>query len=255
MELGLADKVAIVTGASEGIGKQTAATLTREGARVAMVARRPDVLEQAATEVGGALAISADVTRLKDLERVVALTREQLGEPTLLVNNAGATAAGSFDAVSDEAWEADIQLKLNAATRLTRLVLPSMRSAGDGRIVNVTAIIGRTPPAGSLPTSVTRAAGIALTKALSRDLAADGIRVNTVCIGLVKSAQIGRMAQGLHPDVPLEEAYARMGASIPLGRVGEAAEAANVIAFLLSDAASYVTGVAINIDGGTSPVV
>lgn len=253
MDLGLTDKIAIVTGGSQGIGKATARALVLEGARVALVARRPDVLEQAAEEIGNnAIAIPADVTVPGDLDRIVTVTRERLGEPTLLVNNAGGSAAAAFDTVSDDAWHADLDLKLNAAARLTRLVLPSMRKAGDGRIVNVTAILGRTPLAATLPTSVTRAAGIALTKALSYDLAGDGIRVNTVCIGLVKSAQIDRMAQGGHAE---SNAYSRMAASIPLGRVGEASEAANVITFLLSDAASYVTGVAINIDGGSSPVI
>jgi NAD(P)-dependent dehydrogenase (short-subunit alcohol dehydrogenase family) len=173
----------------------------------------------------------------------------------LLVNNAGGSAAAPFDTVDDAAWQADFDLKLNAATRLTRLVLPSMREAGNGSIVNVTAILGRTPRGGTLPTSVTRAAGIALTKALSYDLAGDGIRVNTVCIGHIKSAQIERMAQAANPGASLDQAYAQMGASVPLGRVGEASEAANVITFLLSDAASYITGVAINIDGGSCPVV
>lgn len=255
MDLGLQDKIAIVTGGSEGIGKATAQTLAREGARVAVVGRRPDVLERAAAETGAALAIPADVTVPSDLERIVRVTREQLGEPTLLVNNAGGSAAAPFDTVTEDGWQNDLDLKLNAAVRLTRMVLPSMRKAKDGRIVNVTAILGRTPLAATLPTSVTRAAGIALTKALSYDLAADGIRVNTVCIGLVKSAQIGRMARAASPDAELDEAYARLAASIPLGRVGEASEAANVITFLLSDAASYITGVAINIDGGTCPVV
>jgi 3-oxoacyl-[acyl-carrier protein] reductase len=255
MDLGLADKIAIVTGGSEGIGKATASALAQEGARVVIVARRPDVLEQAAAEIGAAAAIPADVMVPADLERVVQVTRERLGEPTLLVNNAGGSAAAPFDTVSDDDWQRDFDLKLNAAARLTREVLPSMRKAGDGRIVNVTAILGRTPLAATLPTSVTRAAGIALTKALSYDLAPEGIRVNTVCIGLVKSAQMARMAQAMNPDVDIDEAYARLAASVPLGRMGESSEAANVITFLLSDAASYITGVAINIDGGNCPVV
>jgi NAD(P)-dependent dehydrogenase (short-subunit alcohol dehydrogenase family) len=256
VDLGLSGKVAIVTGGSEGIGKATGLALAREGARVALVARRHDVLEAAAAEIGeDVLAIPGDVTRPHDLERVVAVTRKKLGEPTILVNNAGGSAAHPFDEIDDDAWHADFELKLHAAVRLTRLVLPSMRAAGDGRIVNVTAILGRTPTASSLPTSATRAAGQALTKALAHDLAPKGIRVNTVCIGLIKSAQIARMAQGAHPGTNLDEAYDRLATSIPMRRVGEASEAAAVIAFLLSDAASYVTGVAINIDGGTSGAV
>jgi NAD(P)-dependent dehydrogenase (short-subunit alcohol dehydrogenase family) len=256
MELGFAGKVAIVTGGSEGIGRATGILLAREGAKVVLVARRPDVLGDAVAEVGhGAIGVSADVTDLADLERVVRATVEQFGPPTILVNNAGRSAGGRFESVTDQAWQADLELKLGAAVRLSRLVIPLMREAGDGRIVNVTATVGRTPAAGSVPTSVSRAAGIALTKALSKELAPENIRVNTVCIGLIKSAQIGRMATRQFEGLSLEDAYGRLGERVPLGRVGEAVEAANVIAFLVSDAASYITGVAVNIDGGASAVV
>jgi 3-oxoacyl-[acyl-carrier protein] reductase len=256
MELGLEGKVAIVTGGSEGIGSSTAAALAREGARVCIVARRADVLERTVARIGhGALAVAGDVTALADLERVVATVASELGPPTILVNNAGSSAARSFDSVSDEGWQVDLELKLHAAIRLTRLTLPYMRAARDGRIVNVTALAGKTPLANTMPTSVSRAAGIAFTKALSKDLAADGVRVNTVCIGLVKSTQIAARAQREHPGLDLDASYALMGSRIPMGRVGETAEAANVITFLLSDAASYVTGSSINIDGGSSAVV
>lgn len=256
MELGLEGKVAIITGGSEGIGRATGVLLAREGARVALVARRPDVLEGAVDEAGnGAIGIAADVTNPADLEMVLDTTVKRLGPPTILVNNAGRSAAGKFESITDEDWQDDLDLKLGAAVRLSRLTIPFMREAGDGRIVNVTAVIGRTPAAGSVPTSVSRAAGIALTKALSKELAPENIRVNTVCIGLIKSGQIGRNALRTHPGVSLDEAYARLGERVPLGRVGEASEAANVIGFLVSDAASYITGVAVNIDGGTSAVV
>jgi 3-oxoacyl-[acyl-carrier protein] reductase len=256
VHLGLDGKIAIVTGGSDGIGKATAIALAHEGVRVAVVARGADALASATAEIGhGALAVQADVTVPSDLARIATAVTDQLGPPTILVNNAGASARGAFDSVTDDSWQADLDLKLNAAVRLTRLVLPHMRAAGDGRIVNVTATIGRTPPAESMPTSVSRAAGIALTKALACELGPSGIRVNTVCIGLVKSGQIGKQARRLHPGVTLDEGYTRMGAAIPLRRLGEPEEAARVITFLVSDAASYVTGVAVNIDGGSSPVV
>jgi NAD(P)-dependent dehydrogenase (short-subunit alcohol dehydrogenase family) len=255
MDLGLAGKVALITGGSEGIGKATAMLLAAEGARVAISARRADVLEGAAAEIraatgGAVLACPGDVTVPEDVTGTVNAVLSRFGPPTILINNAGQSAANRFEAVTDEAWDADLDLKLIAAIRASRLVVPHMRTAGGGSIVNVTAIAGKHPGAGSLPTSVSRAAGLALTKAMSKELAADGIRVNAVCIGLIKSAQIARAAGRLSPD--LAEAYARMGASVPLGRVGEPAEAANVIAFLASSAASYITGVAVNIDGGSS---
>jgi 3-oxoacyl-[acyl-carrier protein] reductase len=260
VDLGLTGKVALITGGSEGIGRATAAALAREGARVAICARRPDVLEAAAAEIKATtgnevLPVAGDVMRAADIERVVATVVERLGPPVILVNNAGTSAAAPFDTVTDEAWAADLDLKLMAAVRTSRLVIPHMRAAGGGRIINVTNIGAKQPGAASLPTSVSRAAGVALTKAMSKDLARDNIRVNTVCIGLIKSAQIERAARRRFPDVPLDEAWQRMGAGVPLGRVGEAEEAADVIAFLVSDRAGYVTGVAVNIDGGTSGVV
>lgn len=260
MDLGLQGKVALVTGGSDGIGRATAEQLAREGARVAICARRADVLEDAAAAIraatgGEVIAVPADVSRADEVERCVRAAEERLGTITLLVNNAGTSAARSMEAVDDDAWYADLDLKLMAAVRTSRLLVPGMRAAGGGRIVNVTNIGAKQPGANSLPTSVSRAAGLALTKALSKELARDKILVNAVCIGLIKSGQIGRAAQSRHPGLPLDDAFARMGEPIPLGRVGEAAEAAAVITFLLSEPASYVTGVAINIDGGTSGVL
>jgi NAD(P)-dependent dehydrogenase (short-subunit alcohol dehydrogenase family) len=261
MDLGLRGKVALVTGASDGIGRATAQELAAEGARVAICARRAEPLEEAAQAIRAAtgaevVAIPADVSKADEVERLVREASATLGPVTLLVNNAGTAAARTVEQTSDEDWHADLDLKLMAAVRTSRLVLPMMRAAGGGRIVNVTAISGRHPGAGSMPTAASRAAGIALTKALSKELAHDNILVNTVCIGTVRSGQIERAARARFPQASsLDEAYARLGEPIPLGRVGMAEEAAAVITFLLSARASYVTGVAINIDGGSSAVV
>jgi NAD(P)-dependent dehydrogenase (short-subunit alcohol dehydrogenase family) len=257
MDLGLTGNVAIVTGCSEGIGRATAKLLAREGARVAICARRQEVLDEAAAEIlqetgTSVLCLPTDVTVAEEIERAVATAARELGPPTVLVNNAGTSAAAPFERVGDDLWARDLDLKLMAAVRASRLVVPHMRAAGGGAIVNVTAIAGKHPAAGSMPTSVSRAAGIALTKAMSKDLGKDNIRVNTVCIGLIKSAQIERAARARFPGIPLEDAYAQMGGGAALGRVGESDEAANVIAFLVSRAASYITGVAVNIDGGAS---
>ncbi len=128
-----------------------------------------------------------------------------------------------------------------------------MKAQGSGRIINITTVGAKQPGARSMPTSISRAAGIAMTKALSKELAEFNILVNTVCIGLIKAGQHERGAE--RRGVTLDEYYAQIGRNVPLGRVGEAAEAANVIAFLASDAASYVTGTSINIDGGSSGVI
>lgn len=260
MDLGLTGKVALITGGSEGIGRGTALALAREGARVAICARRQELLDTAASDIKAAtgsavLAIAGDVMQAADIERIIATVVERLGPPVILVNNAGTSAAAPFESVNDETWEADLDLKLMGAVRTSRLVIPHMRTAGGGRIVNVTNIGAKQPGASSLPTSVSRAAGIALTKAMSKDLARDNIRVNTVCIGLIKSGQIERAARRRFPDASLDEGWKRMGENVPLGRIGETEEAADVITFLVSDRASYVTGVAVNIDGGTSNVV
>lgn len=260
MDLGLEGKVALVTGGSEGIGKATARLLVREGANVAICARRADVLAAAAQELregarGEVLAVPADVTLPADLERFVAEAAARWGRVDILVNNAGTAAAAPFEAVDDEAWRADLELKLLAAIRASRLVVPHMRRAGGGRIVHVTHVGGKAPGPASLPSSVTRAAGIALTKAMSKDLARDNILVNTVCVGIIESAQIARAARARFPELPLEEAFARLGAGVPLGRIGRAEEVAAVIAMLVGRPGSYVTGAAINVDGGMSAVV
>lgn len=257
MDLGLTGKVAIVTGGSEGIGLAAVQCLAVEGARVVAAARRADVLQAALQGLpvppGALLGVPADVTAPGDLQRVVDAALQRFGRIDILVNNAGAAAAAPFEAVDDEAWQADLDLKFFAAVRASRLVVPHMRAQGGGRIVNIATSTAKTPAAASMPSSVSRAAGIALTKAMSRDLAPAGILVNAVCVGLHRSAQQGRMAEtaGRTHD----EHYAVLARNVPLGRVGEAAEVARVITFLASAAASYVTGASINVDGGLSGAV
>tara|TARA_B100000315_G_scaffold121917_1_gene111774 strand:- start:1536 stop:2333 length:798 start_codon:yes stop_codon:yes gene_type:complete len=265
MDLGLQDKVAIITGGSEGIGKAAALGMAREGARVFLVARRPEVLEQAAQEIktateGVAIPFPGDVTDRGIAGRVVQAALDQFGRVDILVNNAGTSMAKGFEDVSEEDWEADFSLKVWGAVRLIRAVIPEMRRAGGGRIINVTNLGGRTPGPSSMPTSISRAAGIAITKGLSKDLAKDNILVSTVCIGLIKSGQherrYARMLES-NPNLTIDEFYdqAAKARNVPLGRVAEAHEAGDVITFLASERASYLTGIAVNIDGGNSAVV
>ena len=265
MEMGLDGKVAIVTGGSEGIGKAAAQRMSGEGANVIIVARRQDVLDAAAEEIrtfteGEVLPLSADVTDKDTAARVVNTAVERYGRVDILVNNAGTSMAKGFEDVSDDDWELDFELKVWGAVRLIRASIPEMRKVGGGRIINVTNLGGRTPGANSMPTSISRAAGIAITKGLSKDLASDNILVNTVCIGLIKSGQHQRRYDARivnEPDLDMGDFYAQLaaGRGVPLGRVGEGSEAGDVIAFLASERASYLTGVAINIDGGASAVV
>ncbi|MFQ6030203.1 MAG: SDR family NAD(P)-dependent oxidoreductase [Dehalococcoidia bacterium] len=265
MDLGFSDKVAIITGGSEGIGKAAAQRMAEEGARVVIVARTPDKLEQAAQDIrtateGVVLPVAADVCERDTADKVVQAALDNFGRVDILVNNAGMSIAKPFEEVTDDEWEFDFNLKVWGAVRLIRRSVPEMRKVGGGRIINVTNLAARTPGAGSMPTSISRAAGIAITKGLSRDLAGDNILVNTVCIGIIKSGQHTRRYDRLkadNPDLDLEDFYVDTAArrGVPLGRIGETEEAGDVITFLASERASYLTGIAINIDGGTSPVV
>ncbi len=255
LELDLKDKIAIVTGGSEGLGRATARRLSVEGARVAICARRKDALEQAAAGIraatgGDVLALTADVTRAEDIAAVVDAVVARWGGVDILVNNAGTSAAAPFEKVDDRAWQEDIDLKLMAAIRFCRLVIPLMKQRGGGRIVNVTTVGGKAPAPRALPTTVTRAAGINLTKSLAHEYAADRICVNTVCLGLAKTAQIARRAKG-----DLDEHWRELAKRVPLGRVGEPEEFADLVAFLVSARAGYITGTAVNFDGGMSAVV
>jgi 3-oxoacyl-[acyl-carrier protein] reductase len=257
LELGLKGKVTVVTGASEGLGRACADRFARAGARVAMCARRPDVLKSAAEAIragSGAevLDVPTDVTSAPAVEAFVAATVARFGGVDILVNNAGTSSAAAFEAVDDRAWQEDWDLKVMAAIRCCRLVIPHMKARGGGAIVNVTTVGGKAPAARALPTSVTRAAGINLTKSLANEYAPDGIRVNTVCLGIVKSAQWTRRASGDLDTYYREVARQRR---IPLGRVGEAEEFADLVAFLVSDRARFITGTAVNFDGGASAVV
>jgi 3-oxoacyl-[acyl-carrier protein] reductase len=260
MDLGLTGKVAIITGGSEGIGKGVALCLAREGTKVAICARRPEILESAATEIralsgGEVFAQSADVTKRASIEQFISQVVNRFGRIDILVNNAGRSAAKKFEDVSDEEWEDDLNLKVMAAIWCARLVIPHMRKVGGGRIINVTHPGGKAPTARSLPTSLSRAAGIALTKALSRDYAAENILVNTLCLTNIKSAQSERYWRARGAQGTLEEFHAQMAKSVPLGRLGEPEEVGALVAFLVSDQARFITGTAINIDGGMSAVV
>jgi NAD(P)-dependent dehydrogenase (short-subunit alcohol dehydrogenase family) len=252
MDLGLKGKVAIVTGGSDGIGKATAACLAAEGARVIVVARGKERLDAVASALGG-IGIAADVSRADECPRIIAEAVATAGGIDILVNNAGTSARGPFEQITDAQWQADLDLKVFGAIRLSRLAVPEMRKRGGGRIVNVTTIGGKHPTALSMPSSVSRAAGLAMTKALSKELAPENILVNTVCIGLVRAGQheVKAKARG----VSVDQMYDEMKADIPLGRVGDPSEVANVITFLVSAAASFVTGASVNLDGGAAAVL
>ena len=260
MELGLADKTAVVTGGSEGIGRAIATELSKQGCNVAIGARRGDVLEQAAQEIasstkGHVAAVVTDVAKTGSPEALVEAAVERFGRLDILVNNAGRSAAYRFEDATEDIWHEDLQLKLFGAIRTMRAAIPHMRAAGGGSIVNITTVGGKQPGAESVPTSTSRAAGIALTKAASKDYAADNIRVNTVMVGSIRSMQSVRVWEQQASGMTLEEFYTRSGQGIPLGRIGYAEEVADLVAFMVSERAVYITGTSIAIDGGASSVI
>ena len=263
MELGLSGKVALITGGSDGIGKATAIAMGNEGVKVAICARNPERLEHAADDIRGltgaeVLAMPADVRNQEQIERLFDETLRRFGRFDILVNNAGGSAAGPLLETDDAIWHGDLDTKLFGALRCSRLAIPHMIEAGGGRIINVTSIWGKHPGAATVPTTVSRAAGIALTKAMSREFAPHGILVNTVCIGLARSGQFRREWEELQAegtDLTEEEFYAQQAEGIPLGRIGTSEEVADLITFLASERAGFITGTAINFDGGESAVV
>jgi NAD(P)-dependent dehydrogenase (short-subunit alcohol dehydrogenase family) len=259
MDLHLKDKVVLITGGTDGLGAALAERLVEEGARVAVCGRDPGRLaateERLAGAGGDALVVQADVTEPADLERFVDAAVGRWGRLDGLVNNAGKSSGGRVDQVSDEDWIADLNLKVLGAVRCTRLAVPHLITAGGGAIVNVLNVGAKAAGAGSLPTTASRAAGLAITKAASKDLGRHGIRVNAVLIGLVESGQWRRRAEAAGQSEV--EVYRQMEqrADIPLGRVGRSGEFADLAAYLLSDRSSYVTGSAVNLDGGSSPAL
>jgi 3-oxoacyl-[acyl-carrier protein] reductase len=261
MEIRLDGRAALVTGGSAGLGLAMARRFVASGARVAILARRPDVLEAAAAQLRAAaggtevLALPADVRDPAQLEAAHRAVTDQLGPVDILVNNAGTSAASPFLTVSDDDWQADLDLKLFAAIRLCRLVLPAMRARRWGRIINVLNIGAKAPAAGGAPTAVSRAAGMALTKALASEMAPDNVLVNALCTGLLVSEQWERRHTAGEDGTTFDEFVERVGRRVPLGRMGDPEEFANLACFLASDAASYLTGTAINVDGGLCPVV
>jgi len=265
MDMGLEGKTAIITGGSDGIGKAAALSMAKEGANVVIVARRQEVLDQAVQEIktateGSVVPLALDITTDGASHKMIKTAVDNFGRVDIIVNNAGSSMAKPFESVSHEDWQSDFELKVWAAVRLMQDSIIEMRKAGGGRIINVTNLGGRTPGPASMPTSISRAAGIAITKGLSKDLAKENILVTTVCIGLVKSGQHQRRYDARlenEPNLSLETFYDELAQarSVPIGRVAEPEEAGDVIAFLASERASYLTGIAVNLDGGASAVL
>jgi 3-oxoacyl-[acyl-carrier protein] reductase len=261
MQIRLDGRTALITGGSKGLGRAMAEAFTEAGAAVAIVARRQAELDTAKAEIEGRFqgariaAIAADVSTAEGCARAVAEAAARLGTVDILVNNAGTSQRGAFLEVDDALWQADLDLKLFAAIRLTRAVFPGMQAQGWGRVINVLNTGAKAPAAESCPTSVSRAAGMALTKVLANEGAKHGILVNAMLVGIIESDQWVRRHATDPRGLTWEEWKKDAAKAVPLGRLGKAEEFAALATFLCSDQGGYVTGTAINVDGGRTPVV
>lgn len=261
MIVDLSGRVALVTGGSKGLGYAMAHKFAESGAAVCLFARSEDDVKAAAATItaetgASVLGLSCDVSDAEQIESGFSTTIAHFGHVDILVNNAGFAKAGRFESITDEEWQYDFDLKLMAAVRLCRLVFPGMKERRWGRIINMLNTLAKTPARGTAPTSVTRAAGMALTKVLAGEGAPHNILVNGFNIGLIKSDQIRRAWDGSDKAMTFDEFVADAGAkNVPLGRYGEAEECANLAALLCSDDCGFVSGTAINIDGNMSPAM
>jgi len=256
VRLGLEGRRGLVTGGSKGLGEAIARELVAEGARVAICSRSEQEVTATAREVGAEYAQAADVTDPEQVRDLVARSTEALGGIDFLVNNAGGAHPGTFETLTDANWVADLDVKLFSLIRCSREVLPHMRAAGGGRIVNIGAVYSRYPDPTFFATSVNRAAGNSFTKTLALEVAKDNILVNGVNIGFVITPQWDNIHQRRAPELTQEEFFGRFARQeVPLGRFGTPDEVSGLVAFLLSERAGYITGASIDVAGGMGKYV
>jgi NAD(P)-dependent dehydrogenase (short-subunit alcohol dehydrogenase family) len=259
MDLELGGKTALVTGASRGIGRAIALGLAREGARVALCARDKATLESAAGEIRAAtrveaLVVPADLSRLDEVSRVVETAKSRLGRIDVLVNNAGAIRGGDFLKIPDEQWAGDWSLKLLGYIRMARAVFPVMQAQGGGRIVNVVGAAARNPTVGYLPGGIANSGLINFTKGLADLGAPSGILVTAVSPAATATSRWETlMAQQAAAAGKSVEAYrAEVEGVYPLKRIASPEDVADLVCFLASARAAFLTGICITVDGGAT---
>jgi 3-oxoacyl-[acyl-carrier protein] reductase len=259
MDLGLAEKVAIVTGSSDGLGYATARALAQEGARVVLCSRREAPLVQArdtiARETGAELlAVACDVQQLSDVQRLVRQTIERFGAIHILINNAGSVPSTNFIEADDAQWHQMLEGKLLNYIRVAREVMPHMQKAAWGRIINIAGTGGWQPTTTGMAVGVNNAAVINWTKSLSLQYAADGILVTAVAPGRVDTPRQvrNRQREAEIRRMPLDIVQKEGARDMPLKRIARPEEVASVVVFLASERSSYMTGTCVTVDGGTT---
>ncbi len=260
MELNLTGRRAIVTGGSKGIGLAIAQELVGEGVDVAICARNPAEVETAGEmlrRTGRTLhAAVADVTDPEQVGAFVEDAADTLGGIDILVNNAGAASPGSFDSLTDEDWQRDLDVKLFSQIRCTRAALPYLRTSTAPRVININSVYAKYPDPGFFATSVNRAACLNFTKTLAQELGPEGVLVNSINIGFVVTPQWENIRRRRAPDLSEEEFFSQWAAEeVPLGRFGTVEEVSGIAAFLASDRASYITGAIVDVAGGMGKYV
>ncbi len=257
MELGLTNKIAVVGASSKGLGKAIALGLAYEGAKVTICARDNQVLEQTADEIQEkteteVLTIPTDVSQLDQVEVLISKTISHFGGIDILVNNAGGPRAGRFDDLSAEDYQDAVDLNLMSTINLCRAVVPWMRKRGGGRIINLTSVSVKQPVDGLMLSNMARTGVIGFAKTLATELAPDKILVNNVCPGIIFTDRIKQLAsvRAEESGITYDQALENMTANIPLGRIGDPEEFANLVVFLASEKSSYITGTTIQVDGG-----
>ena len=257
MEFGLTDKIAVVGASSKGLGRAIALGLAQEGAKVTICARNSDALDATAADIrrqtgSEVLAVPTDVSQPAQVDALINAAISRFGGIDILVNNAGGPRAGRFAELAAGDYQMAVQLNLMSTINLCRAVVPVMQARGGGRIINLTSVSVKQPVDGLMLSNMARTGVIGFAKTLATEVAPDNILVNNVCPGIIFTDRIQQLAtvRAEEAGITFEEALERMTADIPLGRIGEPAEFANLVVFLASERASYITGTTIQVDGG-----
>jgi 3-oxoacyl-[acyl-carrier protein] reductase len=262
VDFGLSGKTALVGGASRGIGRAVAIALAREGCNVAICARTPDALEATAEEIrqetgAQVLAQPCDMAELDQITSLVKETIAHFKRLDIVVNNAGGPPTGTFETLSDEYWQHALDQNLMSVVRTTREALPHLKRAGSGRIINITSVAVKQPIDSLMLSNSARLGVVGLAKTLSREIAAEGVTVNNVCPGNIATERLISLIEqrASSMGVSLEQAVSVEEGRIPMGFLGQPEDVANLVVFLASDQARYITGTTIQVDGGSTTAV